>query len=121
MASKHEDVGIDVNRTPMHSQLKRGIVEMLVLKVVSDQAQSSFEVIEALSSNLSVSENTVYPILRRLRKQGYFETHSEPSPVGAPKKVYQITDRGSEKLSVFLRDWKVFLKQVLNILGGDEA
>ncbi len=105
----------------MNSQLKRGIVEIIVLKVVSDRSQSSFNVIETLSSKLSVSENTVYPILRRLTKQGYFKTHTVPSPLGAPKKVYEITALGTEKLQMFLNEWRLFLKQVFDILGGYET
>ncbi len=104
----------------MNAQFKRGIVEMLVLKVVADKSQTSFDVIDALADTVDVNENTVYPILRRLAKQGYFDTAHEPSPVGAPRKTFSITDEGRKKLADFQNEWETFLHNVLTILGGNQ-
>ena len=104
----------------MNSQFKRGIIELLVLKVVKDKQQSSFDVIENLSQKIDVTENTIYPILRRLTKQGYFENESTAGSVGAPRKIYSITESGKTKLTTFQNEWEHFLKQVLDILGGDQ-
>lgn len=102
----------------MNSQFKRGIIELCVLKVVSDQERSSFEVIETLGTSINVNENTIYPILRRLTKQNYFETYTKSIPVGAPRKYYKITPLGLEKLESFQKEWKHFLNNVLKILEG---
>lgn len=102
----------------MNAQFKRGIIELCVLKVVSDQEMSSFEVIEALGSKIDVNENTIYPILRRLTKQGSFDTYTKASPIGAPRKYYRITPQGQAQLDQFQKEWRVFLNQVLKILGG---
>ncbi len=104
----------------MNAQFKRGIVEMLVLKVVGDKPRTSFDVIDALAETVDVNENTVYPILRRLTNQGYFTATQEPSPVGAPRKVFSITDEGRSKLSAFQNEWETFLHNVLAILGGNQ-
>lgn len=102
----------------MNAQFKRGIVEMLVLKVVDEKPRSSFDVIDILSQKLTISENTIYPILRRLTSQGYFETTKEATPIGAPRKHYQITKKGKDKLETFQLEWETFLTQVLELLGG---
>lgn len=102
----------------MNSQFKRGIIELCVLKVISEEDRSSFEVIDALGSRIDVNENTIYPILRRLTNQKYFETYTKTSQVGAPRKYYKITDLGLEKLDEFQKEWKHFLNNVLDILGG---
>jgi PadR family transcriptional regulator, regulatory protein PadR len=104
----------------LNSQFKRGIIELCVLKVISEEERSSFEVIETLSAKIDVNENTIYPILRRLTKQDYFETYTKSMTVGAPRKYYKITPLGLEKLEEFQKEWKHFLNQVLNILGGRE-
>lgn len=103
----------------MNSQFKRGIIELCVLKVVSENEQSSFEVIETLGRKIDVNENTIYPILRRLTNNGYFETYTKSSTVGAPKKYYRITPLGLKKLKEFEEEWKLFLNNVLSILGGN--
>lgn len=102
----------------MDTQFKKGILEICVLKVVSEKDSCGFEVIERISKEFSVNENTIYPILRRLTTQEYFETYKVPSPVGAPKKYYKITDSGKDKLSEYLEEWKLFIKGVFRILEG---
>jgi|SRR5690554_1058641 len=103
----------------MNSQFKRGIIELCVLKIISEKEQSSFEVIESLGTKIDVNENTIYPILRRLTKNNYFETYTKSSPIGAPRKYYKITSLGLKKLKEFEKEWKHFLNNVLTILGGD--
>ena len=102
----------------MNSQFKRGIIELCVLKVISEKELSSFEVIETLGTKIDVNENTIYPILRRLSNNDYFETFTKASPIGAPRKYYKITPLGLKKLDEFEKKWKQFLNNVLSILGG---
>ena len=80
-----------------------------------------FDVIEKLSQAVPVNENTIYPLLRRLTMQGYFETYKVPSPVGAPKKFYKLTEVGAVKLDEYLTEWKQFIKGVFRILEGVDS
>lgn len=102
----------------MDSQFKRGIVEMCVIKIISEKDMYGFEVIEQLSSMLEVTDNTVYPILRRLTEQGVFSTYVVPQGIAPPRKYYQITDSGKVKLTQMVHDWKKFLTNVVTIIGG---
>lgn len=105
----------------MNTQFKKGIIELCVLKIVSRKDMYGFEVIESISKEIEVNENTIYPILRRLTKQEYFETYKEVVSVGAPRKYYKLTDLGEEKLEEAEHEWASFLKSVSHILGGSEA
>jgi len=105
----------------MNSQFKKGIIEICVLKIMESNDQCGFDVIERLSKEIPVNENTIYPILRRLTLSGYFETYKVPSPVGAPKKYYKITKEGNTKLNEYLSEWKQFIRGVFRILEGDET
>lgn len=103
----------------MNAQFKKGIIEICVLKVMENDDLCGFDVIERLSKAIPVNENTVYPLLRRLTQQGYFETYKVPSPVGAPKKFYRITNDGKIMLEKQLKEWKQFIKGVFMILEGE--
>lgn len=103
----------------MNSQFKKGIIEMCVLDVVSKEDLYGFAVIDRLSREIDVNENTVYPILRRLTDQGYFTTYSEPTKVGAPRKYYAITDSGKARLDEFQSEWRKFLEGVFHILEAE--
>lgn len=102
----------------MNSQFKKGVIEMCVLKLIHDKDMSSFEVVETISKEIEVNENTIYPILRRLTKQEYFDTYKENMSVGAPRKYYTITSDGKEQLIVFETEWGNFIRSVSRILGG---
>lgn len=102
----------------MNSQFKRGIIEMCVLKIISRKDMYGFELIENISQEIEVNENTIYPILRRLTKQGLFDTYKESMSIGAPRKYYTLTDTGKDKLKEYEDEWKTFLDSVYRILGG---
>lgn len=103
----------------MTTQFKKGIIELCVLKVIHDRPMAGVEVIEYMRASLQVNENTIYPILRRLTSQQFFDTYKEESMIGAPKKVYSITKLGEKHLFQALEDWKDFLHDVTTILGGN--
>ena len=81
------------------TQFKKGIIEICILKVISQRDMYGFEVIEKLSDLLDINENTIYPILRRLTQQNLFTTYMKDSVLGPPRKYYQITAQGLEQLS----------------------
>jgi len=103
----------------MNSQFKKGIIEMCVISVIHDKDMYGFEVIDTLSKEMDVNENTIYPILRRLTEQKYFETYTESTSLGAPRKYYTITPLGKKRLHEYQSEWNKFLKGVLIILGGE--
>jgi PadR family transcriptional regulator PadR len=102
----------------MNSQFKRGIIEMCVIKIISRKDMYGFELIENISQEIEVNENTIYPILRRLTKQGLFDTYTESMSIGAPRKYYTLTEHGTEKLKEYEDEWKTFLDSVSRILGS---
>jgi len=103
----------------MNTQFKKGIIELCVLKIVSRKDMYGFEVIENISKEIEVNENTIYPILRRLTKQEFFETYTESMSIGAPRKYYKITDTGLEHLQEAEDEWTSFLGSVSRVLGGN--
>jgi len=102
----------------MNTQFKKGIVEMCILAVIKHKDMYGFEVIDILSKEIDVNENTVYPILRRLTGQGLFETYEKTTNVGAPRKYYRITSLGLSKYKEYENEWKTFLEGVFKLLGG---
>ncbi|MDX9691820.1 MAG: PadR family transcriptional regulator [Acholeplasmataceae bacterium] len=102
----------------MNTQFKKGIVEMCILGIIKQKDMYGFEVIDSLSKEIDVNENTVYPILRRLTSQGLFETYEKTTNIGAPRKYYKITSYGLDKYMEYEKEWKTFLEGVFRLLGG---
>ncbi|MBN2540123.1 MAG: PadR family transcriptional regulator [Bacilli bacterium] len=101
----------------MNSQFKRGIIELCVLKELIPEDTYGYMIINSLSEHLNVNENTIYPILRRLTKDGYFTTYLKESSSGAPRKYYRITKKGFEYYQALRDEWDQFIGGVYVILN----
>lgn len=102
----------------MNIQFKKGILELCVLSLLIDKDRYGYELFNVLSENISVSEGTIYPLLRRLNKDGYFSTYLKESTEGPPRKYYKITDEGRKAHEILTKEWNEFLRGVSNILTG---
>lgn len=101
----------------MNAQFKRGIVELCVLSELMQEDMYGYSIINNISEHLDVNENTIYPILRRLTKEGYFTTYLKESNIGAARKYYKVTEKGF-KYYLELRDsWDQFIGGVYTILN----
>ncbi len=102
----------------MNIQFKKGILELCVLSLLIEKDRYGYELFNILSENIAVSEGTIYPLLRRLNKDGYFSTYLKESSEGPPRKYYKITEEGKAAHEVLIKEWREFLKGVDNILEG---
>ncbi|MDD3477959.1 MAG: PadR family transcriptional regulator [Candidatus Izemoplasmatales bacterium] len=95
----------------MDSQLKKGLLEMLVLASLKYQDSYGYLINREICSVIDVSESTLYPILRRLEQQQLVRTY-ETTYNSRIRKYYQITREGIQKLedtkSDFLELKKVY-------------
>lgn len=102
----------------MNTQLKKGVLELCVLSVLSIKDCYGYELINEISKHISISDGTVYPILRRLTKEGYFTTYLQESMEGPPRKYYRLTALGYNYKENLEREWLAFQNAVNNIIMG---
>ncbi|MCC3276252.1 PadR family transcriptional regulator [Arthrobacter sp. zg-Y20] len=96
------------------TQLRKGTVDYCVLACLRSGPAYGLEIAERLGEGevLFASGGTLYPLLSRLRQQGWVITTLEPSPVGPPRRYYHLTDAGESALKVFTRTWHQFAADV---------
>lgn len=81
-------------------QLKKGIIEILILKLLSEENMYGYQLIHELDERSSgifkMKEGTLYPILYRLEDdkmiESFWENDAEKRSV--PRKYYKITNEG---------------------------
>ena len=107
----------------MNSQFKKGIVELCVLSFLVEKDMYGYEIISQLSQHINVGENTIYPILRRLTKEDYFDTYLKESNEGAPRKYYKMTEKGFRYYLSLREEWDAFIGGVYAIInrGGKKS
>jgi PadR family transcriptional regulator PadR len=89
----------------METQLKKGIIEICVLATLVLGDSYGYKLIQDISAVASISESTLYPILKRLEASNCLRTYSVEYN-GRLRKYYQITDTGKNKIEMFLQEWK---------------
>ncbi len=98
-------------------QLKKGVLEMLTLKLICDRPTYGYELLSRLkdisSGRLSLKEGTLYPILYRLEDEGLILARwSQGTGRTAPKKMYEATESGQAENLRRLKKWQEFQETV---------
>lgn len=111
-----------MNINDWKSQVKRGTLELCILSLLSKRDYYGYELIEVLSSwtIIATNENTMYPLLRRLTKEGYLESYWQENNDLPRRKYYRITDSGVQYLIEMTVLWKTLTKAVSDIQDHKE-
>lgn len=96
----------------INTQFKKGVLELLVLLIVQANDKYGYELVEEVSKIVNVNEGTIYPILKRLTNERYFETYLKESTEGPPRKYYHLTVLGKQRKDVLLSEWTKFNESV---------
>lgn len=105
----------------MNVQFKKGVLELCVLVVLCRKDYYGYELVQTISKNIDIAEGTVYPLLRRLTKEGFFTSYLKESEEGPPRKYYQITTQGKEYKGQLLEEWSRFVTGVNRLIEKEEA
>ncbi|MFM2394351.1 MAG: hypothetical protein RLZZ546_2333 [Bacteroidota bacterium] len=88
------------------AQMRKGVLELCVLAIVSEQEAYPSDIIEKLKEQkLIVVEGTLYPLLNRLKDAQLLDYNWRESNAGPPRKYYSITDSGAQFLSGLVDTW----------------
>jgi PadR family transcriptional regulator PadR len=103
-------------------QLRRGGLEMAILLTLSGGRRYGLEIIRHLeeTTDLVVTEGTIYPMLARLSGDGILEARWDPTEAAHPRKYYHLTARGERRLQEMLQHWREFTGKLERLIesGG---
>lgn len=100
----------------MDVQIKRGLLEICVLSALNRGDSYGYQIIKDIEPYISISESTLYPILRRLEEGDHLTVYSVAHN-GRLRKYYRITDAGKERLAVFSTEWQEIMNVYRFITG----
>lgn len=102
------------------SQMRKGIMEYAILLILKHRKAYSADLLDILKENdLIVVEGTLYPLLIRMKKEGFIEYSWLESTLGPPRKYYFITPEG-EKLLVELRKLWIAMRNSVDSLDVED-
>jgi PadR family transcriptional regulator PadR len=101
-------------------QLDFAMLDACVLAVLGRGDAYGYILTQNIKGTIDVSESTLYPVLRRLQKEGLLSTYDD-SFNGRNRRYYRITDRGQEKLVGYVRKWQEYQASLNEILLGGNS
>ena len=105
-------------------QLKKGVYDILLLKLLSEKTLYGYELMTMLDEEsggyFAAKEGTLYPVLYRLEDAGYIQSLWESAETrrGAPRKYYTITQDGFKHFTEALKELREFFSATEKIMGG---
>ena len=100
---------IDTGGINMDTQMKRGVLDVCVLTALMKEDSYGYKIIKDLKDVIEISESTLYPILRRLEKNGYLSVYTQEHNFRL-RKMYSITEKGLERINEYLEDLEELMK-----------
>lgn len=101
-------------------QLTTPLLDGCVLAVLEQGDAYGYSLTQRLKQEVDISESTLYPVLRRLQREGCLEVYDQQFQ-GRNRRYYTITQSGRELLAECRGDWTDYINRVAKILsGGDE-
>ena len=115
-----ENIKVDIKR--WRKEIRRGVLKMCVLLLLSKKEMYGYEISKALESLgeevLRIDEGTLYPLLRRLESSGYVVAEWRYSN-GKARRYYRITALGSMFLDSVKSFWEKLTSVVDKMLRGE--
>ncbi|MBS7575998.1 MULTISPECIES: PadR family transcriptional regulator [unclassified Enterococcus] len=95
------------------------LLDGAVLTLLKNEDLYGYTLTKTIQNCLNVSESTVYPVLRRLAKEGYLTTYDEPYE-GRMRRYYHLAESGQNQLAEIRKTWIIF-RDVMDTIIGEGA
>jgi PadR family transcriptional regulator PadR len=98
------------------NELRRGTLVLAVLSQL-DEPQYGYSLKRRLAKGgLDVEQGTLYPLLRRLEKQGLLDSEWSVE-TSRPRRYYLLNQVGHETLNTLSREWRTLTEVMERLLG----
>lgn len=98
-----------------------GLLDAIVLAVVGREETGTYgyKITQEVRTVLDLSESTLYPVLRRLQKDGCLTVHDEAFN-GRNRRYSQITPAGHARLTEFTAEWEAYTTKINKLFKGEQ-
>ena len=103
------------------TQLRKGMLELCILNSIRGESLYGYDIVRNIREipGLVISEGTIYPILSRLKREGFVRTTIKESSEGPPRKYYELTEKGQNVLRQMNKYWQD-IRNGTDSLKGEE-
>ncbi len=97
------------------------LLDAVVLAAVSREEDGTYgyKITQDVRKAIEISESTLYPVLRRLQKNGYLQAYDMECG-GRNRRYYKITDIGEQQLEQYRQEWNSYSSKISAMFSGEE-
>lgn len=100
-------------------ELRRGSLVLAVLGSLK-QRHYGYSLLQTMNQyNIDIEANTLYPLLRRLDKQGYLSSEWDTNE-NRPRKYYTLSKQGEQLFEDLLKEWHKMQMSITKIVQEDQ-
>ncbi len=92
-------------------ELRRGVIVLAILSQLRTPRYGYGLLQQLEQSQVSIDAGTLYPLLRRLERQGVLESVWDTSE-SRPRKYYQLTIDGERLYASLVDEWRLMTKNI---------
>lgn len=100
-------------------QLGSALLDSCVLAVLNRGDTYGYVLTQNVKDIIEISESTLYPVLRRLQKEGFLSTYDQPYQ-GRNRRYYHITDAGKIRLNYYTEEWHTYKCKIDKIFSEED-
>lgn len=107
-----------MEKTEWLSQVRKGLLEYSILSIISRKPIYGYDLMSILDGYeaLSTAEGTIYPLLRRLEKNGLIASFwKETVPGKPPRRYYELAEEGVKTLAMMNTEWDKIVQSIEKI------
>lgn len=101
----------------MSFQIGSTLLDACVLSVLAKGDAYGYVLTQAMKQAIDISESTLYPVLRRLQKEGLLRTYDEPYQ-GRNRRYYAITETGLAQYRTYAQEWEDYKTKLDKLIAG---
>ena len=101
-------------------ELRRGTIVLACLRLLENPGYGYGLLEELGDRGFPTDANTLYPLLRRLEKQGLL-TSEWNTDEARPRKFYRTGPAGEQLAGILTADWKNIDRALTRLTSGDES
>lgn len=100
------------------SQVRKGLLDFIILLYLKDRSVYGYELVREIRefTSMDISEGTIYPLLKRLKKEGHIDAEWKEMDTGLPRRYYHITPKGKQSLKEMEEAWHAMTSTVTQLL-----
>lgn len=98
------------------------LLDAVVLAVVGREEEGTYgyRITQDVRRILDISESTIYPVLRRLQKDGCLSVYDREFG-GRNRRYYRITEQGQAQLRLYRIEWKTYTAKISRLFDEEDS